>query len=63
MTEAPCFCQDARKSAFDNTVARLARSRSSAADGGVVVLFVQIGALSAETQYPRGFQAASIPSG
>ena len=30
---------------------------------GVVVLFVQIGALSAETQYPRGFQAASIPSG
>ena len=30
---------------------------------GVVVLFVQIGALWPETQYPRGFQAVSIASG
>ena len=30
---------------------------------GVVVLFMQIGALWLETLYPCGFQAVSIPSG
>jgi hypothetical protein len=46
-------------------VSRLCRNKPTGENEsmvGVVVLFVQIGALSAETQYPCGFPAGATPA-
>lgn len=43
-------------------LASIARGRGKKLEEGVVVLFVQIGALWLETQYPCGFRAVATPA-